>query len=108
MRDILEALGRELDHRLTAVHLVDSHYCSDAAKFVSVLVEALSSMMQLGLPHVNVLSKVDLVEAQGPLPFGLDYFSEVLDLHLLLDTLNVSGESSKERKEFIIEIYQLN
>ncbi|KAK5637835.1 hypothetical protein RI129_000167 [Pyrocoelia pectoralis] len=39
--------------------MVDSHYCSDPTKFISTLLLSLSTMLQIGLPHVNVLSKVD-------------------------------------------------
>lgn len=53
--------------QLAAIHLVDSHYCSDPAKFISVLLTSLSTMLQMELPHVNVLSKVDLIESYGKL-----------------------------------------
>lgn len=48
----------KLNYHLCAVHLVDSHYCSDASKFISTLLLSLSTMIQVALPHVNVLSKV--------------------------------------------------
>jgi len=80
----------KLDYRLCAVHLVDAHYCSDAAKFMSVLLVSLTTMLKLELPHVNVLSKVDLIEQYGELPFSLEYFTEVLDLSYLCDTLDQS------------------
>lgn len=50
----LESLG----YNLCAVHMIDSHYCSDPAKFISTLLLSLSTMLHIGLPHVNVLSKV--------------------------------------------------
>jgi hypothetical protein len=53
------------------VQLVDSHYCSDASKFISVLVTSLSTMLQLALPHINVLSKIDLVESYGELGISI-------------------------------------
>ncbi|MGH0191464.1 UNVERIFIED_CONTAM: hypothetical protein FKN15_064612 [Acipenser sinensis] len=73
--------------RLTAVHLVDSHYCADPAKFISVLCTSLSTMLHVELPHVNVLSKMDLMEQFGKLAFNLDYYTEVLDLSYLLEHL---------------------
>ncbi|XP_072036008.1 GPN-loop GTPase 2-like [Amphiura filiformis] len=73
--------------KLVAVHLVDSHYCSDPSKFIAVLLTSLSTMLQMELPHVNVLSKVDLIESYGKLAFNLDYFTEVLDLQYLLQHL---------------------
>lgn len=45
-------------------------------------------MMQMELPQVNVLSKIDLAERQGRLQFGLDFYTEVLDLAYLLDAIN--------------------
>ena len=38
--------------------------------------------VQIALPHVNLLSKVDLVEKFGRLQFGLDYYTEVSILTL--------------------------
>lgn len=49
---------QKLGYHLCAVHMVDSHYCSDPTKFISTLLLSLSTMLQLGLPHINVLSKV--------------------------------------------------
>ncbi|XP_052667464.1 GPN-loop GTPase 2 isoform X1 [Harpia harpyja] len=102
--------------RLAAVHLVDSHYCTDPGKFISVLCTSLSTMLHVELPHVNVLSKMDLIEQYGklgkslckrdtwnwaasgvnylfgaswcfPAAFNLDYYTEVLDLSYLVDHL---------------------
>lgn len=53
--------------QLTAVHLVDAHLCSDPGKYVSALLLSLSTMLHLELPHVNVLSKIDLIESYGKL-----------------------------------------
>jgi GTPase SAR1 family protein len=77
------------DFRLAAVHLVDSHYCSDPSKFIAVLLTSLSTMLQVALPHINVLSKADLIEKYGKLSFNLDFFTEVLDLDFLLGHLQV-------------------
>ncbi|XP_038613935.1 GPN-loop GTPase 2 [Tachyglossus aculeatus] len=73
--------------RLAAVHLVDSHYCTDPAKFISVLCTSLATMLHVELPHVNLLSKMDLIEQYGKLAFNLDYYTEVLDLSYLVDHL---------------------
>lgn len=56
--------------QLAAVHLVDSHYCTDPGKFISVLCTSLSTMLHVELPHVNVLSKMDLIEQYGKLGEG--------------------------------------
>jgi len=75
------------DIRLAAVHLVDSHYCSDPGKFISVCLTSLTTMLQVELPHINLLSKVDMVEKYGKLQFNLDYYTDVLDLDYLLEAL---------------------
>ena len=59
--------------QLVAVHLVDSHYCSDPGKFISVLLTSLSTMLQLELPHINILSKIDLIDKYGQLRECLQY-----------------------------------
>ena len=53
--------------QLAAVHLCDSHYVTDAAKYVSVLLLSLRAMLHLELPHINVLSKIDLLTQYGDL-----------------------------------------
>lgn len=63
--------------RLAAVHLVDAHLCSDPAKYISALLLSLSTMLHLELPHVNLLSKVDLIEQYGKLHFNLDFYTQV-------------------------------
>lgn len=72
----LEKIG----YHLCAVHMIDSHYCSDPTKFISTLLLSLSTMLQIGLPHVNVLSKV----------------SWTIILDLAKSNSVISGGSSKE------------
>jgi len=113
LRNVIEWLtSKVIDVRLTAVHLVDSHYCSDASKFVSVLLTSLATMLHMNLPHVNVLSKMDIAESYGKFPFHLQYYTEVLDLHRLLDTSDSDPFLTKykklnERLSDVIEDYSL-
>ncbi|CAL9706010.1 unnamed protein product [Knipowitschia caucasica] len=86
VKDVFAQLAK-WHFRLTAVHLVDSHYCTDPAKFISVLCTSLSTMLHVELPHVNILSKMDLIEQYGKLAFNLDFYTEVMDLSFLLDHL---------------------
>lgn len=60
--------------QLTAVHLVDAHLCSDSGKYVSALLLSLSTMLHMELPHINVLSKIDLIESYGKLGMALVLF----------------------------------
>lgn len=51
-------------------------------------------MTQLELPHVNVLSKMDLIEQYGALEFGLEFYTDVLDLSYLLPRLKQTNNAS--------------
>lgn len=97
---------------MAAVHLCDAHYITDAAKYVSVLLLSLRAMLQLELPHINVLSKIDLIPQYGDLgmvklqnsditcsfydfniillDFNLDFYTEVQDLSYLENSLSAS------------------
>lgn len=98
VRELVAALAKK-NHRLTAVHLVDAHHCADPAKFISVLMVTLSAMVQLEMPQVNLLSKVDLIESYGHLDFGLDFYTDVLDPARLLPLLRCrEGETPFARK----------
>ncbi|XP_028135645.1 GPN-loop GTPase 2 [Diabrotica virgifera virgifera] len=98
---IKEIFGRleKLGYHLCAVHLVDSHYCSDPPKFISTLLLSLSTMLQIGLPHVNVLSKADLLKKNASkLDFGLDFYTDVMDLEYLLELLDDGPFTKKYKK----------
>ena len=43
------------NYRTCGVYLMDATFCSDAAKFLSGSLVALSTMVQLELPHINVM-----------------------------------------------------
>ena len=40
------------------MHLVDAHLTSDPGKYLAAALLSLSTMLHLGLPHINALSKV--------------------------------------------------
>ena len=64
MKDFIAELKR-LEYRMCAVYLLDSHFITDSAKFLSGSMMCLSAMIQLELPHINVLSKMDMVQFRG-------------------------------------------
>eukprot|EP01027_Heterolobosea_sp_BB2_P017097 GEZU01024250.1.p1 GENE.GEZU01024250.1~~GEZU01024250.1.p1 ORF type:complete len:237 (-),score=79.80 GEZU01024250.1:21-731(-) len=107
MRKIMEQLEK-WSYRMTAVHLVDAHYCSEPSKFISVLLVSLSTMLQLEMPHVNVLSKIDLIEQYGKLDFNLDFYTDVQDLSYLLRVLDKDPFAKKYTKlnQALIDIIQ--
>lgn len=44
------------------VYCLDSQFVAEMPKFVAGTLSALSAMVQLELPHINVLTKVDLIK----------------------------------------------
>ncbi|KAJ2310500.1 hypothetical protein IWW54_003158 [Coemansia sp. RSA 2705] len=94
VRTIIRHLEK-LNYRLACVHLVDASYCTEAAKFISVLLLSLTTMTMLEMPHVNVLSKIDLLPQLGELDFSLDYYTAVMDLDYLLFHLNERESSAR-------------
>jgi hypothetical protein len=81
---IIEELLKKVHLRLCCVNLIDSYYCSNSSNFISALLTSLSMMLHLELPHVNILSKIDLIERYGSLEYNIDFYTDVLDLHYLM------------------------
>ena len=50
-------------------------------------------MLQMDLPHINVLTKIDKLSTYGKLPFNLDFYTDVQDLDYLL--MELENESPK-------------
>lgn len=88
MRTLVQQL-EQWGFRMQALYLLDSQFMSDPAKFFGGSITALSAMVQLEIPHVNVLSKMDLVRGadEGRLQ---DFFSADVDA-LVKDLSLVTG-----------------
>lgn len=111
--NIFGKLSSAANIQLCVVHLIDSHHCSDAGKFIAALMLSLSAMLKIGLPHINLLTKTDLLKKHmDKLQFGIDFYTEVLDLNYLLESLESDSFTSKYNKlnaafVSIIEDYSL-
>ncbi|XP_026191694.1 GPN-loop GTPase QQT1 [Cyclospora cayetanensis] len=87
LRAIIRHLER-LDFRMTAVQVVDSTLCTDAFKHISALLMSLNAQLQLELPHINVLSKVDLLRLhRKDLRFRLEFYADAYDVSALLQAM---------------------
>jgi len=87
----------KLDYSVCAVWLIDSSFIVDSSKFLSATLIALSAMIQLELPHVNVLTKMDLL--------GKKKNSSKMDKYLEPDIDFLINEVNKETG---IKFYSLN
>ncbi|CAM9374681.1 unnamed protein product [Laminaria digitata] len=61
MRNVLDQL-KMWNYNVCAIFLLDATFITDPAKFVSGALLSLSAMVQLELPHLNVLTKCDLAD----------------------------------------------
>lgn len=99
LSNIFNKLTTDGNMQLCVVHLIDSHHCSDAGKFIAALILSLNAMLKIGLPHINLLTKVDLLKKHADkLEFGIDFYTEVLDLNYLLDSLDNDKFTHKYKK----------
>jgi len=55
-------------------------------------------MLQMDLPHLNVLTKVDKLSTYEPLLFNLDFYTEVQDLSYLLPHLEAESSFMNSSK----------
>lgn len=83
LQKLFESLTKTLDARLCVVSLIDSIYITSPSLYISILLLSLRSMLQMALPQVNVLSKIDKLKEYGSLPMRLDYYTEVQNLRYL-------------------------
>lgn len=60
MRELILKL-KGWDFRVQALYFLDSQFMADSPKFFGGCLTALSCMVQLEVPHLNVMSKMDLV-----------------------------------------------
>lgn len=60
LRTIVEMLESQLNICVCVVHVIDALFIDDTSKYVSGALLALTSMMQLQAPAVNVITKCDL------------------------------------------------
>ncbi|KAJ3310544.1 ATP binding protein [Boothiomyces sp. JEL0838] len=75
-----------LGYRVCGVYLLDSQFVQDSAKFFAGVMSAMSAMLQLGIPHLNVMTKMDLIDENDP---ELERFFSA-DTSLLLEDANAS------------------
>jgi len=85
----LLAILKEKGYYLCAVFLLDSQFMIDPSKFLSGGLVALSAMTMLEIPHINVLSKCDLLSIEQ---------RELIDSYTEFDTDVLSSLVAKQPK----------
>lgn len=70
MRRLCETLTR-LNMSICGVYCLESQFIEDKSKYFSGVLSAMSAMVNLEIPHINVMTKMDLIEG--------DYGSKKID-----------------------------
>lgn len=78
---ILARLGETI--RLVSVGMFESTHCYQRDSYTACCIYSLTLMVNLALPHLNVLSKVDLLKELGRLPEQLSFYLEADELDML-------------------------
>lgn len=84
--------------QFVCVHLSDSICLTQPSLYISNVLLSLRAMIQMDMPHVNVLSKIDKVHTYDSLPFNLDYYTDVDDLTYLTPYLEAESPAMRTGK----------
>ena len=88
-------------YTVCGVYALDATFMSDPAKFISGTLLSLSAMVQLELPHVNVLTKCDLADMEEVDRF-LDLDSAALiSMHRVIGTAAGRAKASDLHSEMV-------
>ncbi|OHT06749.1 ATP binding protein [Tritrichomonas foetus] len=82
------------NYNILLVYLMDSQFMSDPAKFLSASLVALSTMTMLELPHINVMSKCDLLTEEQKK--NIDIYTE-MECMALADEIKPGSNSKLEK-----------
>ncbi|WYZ45197.1 hypothetical protein EsH8_VIII_000513 [Colletotrichum jinshuiense] len=84
--------------RLVVVHLSDSFCLTQPSLYISNILLALRAMLQMDMPHINVLTKIDKVASYDTLPFNLEFYTDVDDLSYLIPHLEEESPVMRNEK----------
>uniref|UniRef100_A0A0E0P0F6 GPN-loop GTPase 3 n=1 Tax=Oryza rufipogon TaxID=4529 RepID=A0A0E0P0F6_ORYRU len=107
LRNFVEHLKRK-NFNVCAVYLLDSQFVSDVTKYISGCMASLSAMIQLELPHINILSKMDLVSNKKDVEEYLNPEAQVLLSQLNRQMAPKFGKLNKSLAELVDDYSMVN
>lgn len=87
---------QNLDFNVCGVFLLDSQFMVDASKFFSGVFATLSTMVNLEIPHINILSKLDLLNKRARKILDR-YLEPDIDLLVEQDTGNTAWHKKHQK-----------
>jgi hypothetical protein len=96
---------------LCVVNLIESSNLLDLPRYVFSIFSVLNAMINLALPQINIISKIDLLKNydKKDMPFSLGFYknpSDIEKITLMVDEINVNPKFKKLNKliaEFVTE-----
>ncbi|MQL68855.1 hypothetical protein Taro_001141 [Colocasia esculenta] len=107
LRNFVEHLKRK-NFNVCAVYLLDSQFVTDVTKYISGCMASLSAMVQLELPHINILSKMDIVTNKKDMENYLNPEARVLLLELNQHMAPQYAKLNKALAELVDEFSMVN
>uniref|UniRef100_A0A0E0GM44 GPN-loop GTPase 3 n=1 Tax=Oryza nivara TaxID=4536 RepID=A0A0E0GM44_ORYNI len=107
LRNFVEHLKRK-NFNVCAVYFLDSQFVSDVTKYISGCMASLSAMIQLELPHINILSKMDLVSNKKDVEEYLNPEAQVLLSQLNRQMAPKFGKLNKSLAELVDDYSMVN
>uniref|UniRef100_A0A0D9Z712 GPN-loop GTPase 3 n=1 Tax=Oryza glumipatula TaxID=40148 RepID=A0A0D9Z712_9ORYZ len=107
LRNFVEHLKRK-NFNVCAVYFLDSQFVSDVTKYISGCMASLSAMIQLELPHINILSKMDLVSNKKDVEEYVYFISPLFKDSTILLCINLLMFSRYLNPEAQVLLSQLN
>ncbi|CAN8001028.1 unnamed protein product [Ixodes pacificus] len=102
MKKLIDVL-QSWDFRVCGVFLIDSQYMVETTKFFSGVLSALSAMVNFETPHVNVITKMDLLNKAGRRKISR-YLEP--DIHLLVEDDRQFDEKYGRLSEAIAKVIE--
>ena len=81
---------------LCAVYCADATYLNEPTKYIATSLTSISTMMSMGLPHVNVLTKCDKIKDKE----FLDHVAEANSCREIISDLQMMDERNFFSKKF--------
>ena len=98
MKKIIKCFENE-GYLCCSLYLIDSSFLQDGSKFLGGTMGALAAMLQLPIPHLNVLTKMDLVKND------VEKYLNV-DTDILLSELNDKNKKFKSLNQSLVQLIE--
>ena len=88
LKSLLQTLSQALSLRLVTVNLLDTQICTSPSSYLSSVLASTAMMTSLELPHINILTKVDLLgQYYDSMQFDISFYGNCQELERLAEEM---------------------